>query len=49
MCLLYASVASTWFEDALEAGEAHGRVGFWERLWFGASCIAIFKFFETLW
>lgn len=46
--ILAMNVAGTWHEDALAAGEVTDRKGFWEMLWYGTACIAIFQFFEEI-
>ena len=42
------AISANMHEKKLDAGTTQDRVGFWERLWYGTSCIAIFQFFEAL-
>lgn len=44
--LLCRAAAARLHEDKLVTKETEDRLGFWEMLWYGVSCIACYQFFE---
>ena len=47
--ILFTAISSGMHEELLSKyGDRYGRIGFWERMWFGASCIACYEFFDLV-